>query len=158
MVDKSSFDFKAIPRGSAVDLTQSLEDYLSVYRALTGESSRRISVNVFGYTSFFSSYRRQGISPKAELYAKVVWYMDEKLEELSGKHGSALAAWVHRRLSAMTQDEFEAAQIARIRSKTEGDGIDDRGAGTAKKRARTAGGIKKQGTKARKSEGKRAAK
>jgi hypothetical protein len=114
MIDKAGFDFKAIPRGGAAETHDCLTAYIAVFRVITGASERSISYDALGNVGFLSTWRR-GLTRAANLdferYEKLVAYMDRKLIEKSGVPFERLGGWIQRQLSAISQEQFEAAQV-----------------------------------------------
>jgi hypothetical protein len=156
MIEKSKFDFKAIPRGVDKDLSDALAAYLAVFRAITGTADRVISYEALSNVAFLSNWRRGMARGQLDFdrYKRLVAYMDRELIEKSGVEFDKLGAWINRQLRDVSDDEFEAAQVLKLGApfKRKGSYDNDRRT-TDEKRPRTPGGLKKQRAETGKREG-----
>jgi hypothetical protein len=156
MIEKSKFDFKAIPRGVDKDLSDALATYLAVFRAITGTADRVISYEALSNVAFLSNWRRGMARGQLDFdrYKRLVAYMDRKLIEKSGVEFDKLGVWINRQLRDVSDDEFEAAQVLKLGApfKRKGSYDNDRRT-TDEKRPRTPGGLKKQRAETGKREG-----
>ncbi len=116
MIEKSKFDFKAIPRGVDKDLSEALAAYLAVFRAITGLADRVISYEALHNVAFLSNWRRKEARGQLDFdrYERLVAYMDAKLLERSCVPFDKLGAWINRQLREVSDDEFAAVQVSKI--------------------------------------------